>query len=89
MFTSCTTSGVKNKIIESFTKEESTLRKVCATIAFGMGIDCPNVRHLGTPDDVESYIQETGRAGRDGLPAQALLLTKKNLMQHVDDDMKN
>ena len=92
MFTSCTNSEIKNKIIESFTKEDSTLRIVCATVAFGLGINCPNIRqviHLGTPDDVESYIQETGRAGRDGLPAQALLLTKKNSMQHVDDHMKN
>ncbi len=59
-------------------------------MAFGMGIDCPNVRqviHYGSPSDVESYVQETGRAGRDGLPSMAVLLTNVGRTRHMEKSM--
>ena len=68
-FTASNTPALKNAIVASFSKPQSRLRVVIATVAFGMGIDCPNVRqviHWGPPSDLEMYIQETGRAGRDG-----------------------
>ena len=68
MFNSGTQQEVKDHIITSFKNPISSLRIVIATIAFGLGIDCPNVRqvvHFGLPEDVESYVQHTGHAGRD------------------------
>lgn len=92
MFTSCTDTEVKSQIIESFNKTTSPLRIVVATVAFAMGVDTPDVRkiiHYGAPSDMLSYIQETGRGGRDGKLTVAVLLSVSRFNHLCSPEMLN
>ena len=93
MFTACTHKDVKESILANFIIPEGYLRVVIATVAFGMGLDCPTVRrivHWGGSNDIEAYLQETGGAGRDGMLSQAILYSiSSHTNRLMDENMRN
>ena len=91
-FDASTSPSVKKRIIESFTKRDGVIRIIVSTIAFGMGIDVANIYsviHWGPPDDLESYVQETGCGGRDGRATSATLYYAKGDLPRTNEAMRN
>ncbi len=87
-------AGLDEKLRErnqnTFIKEEEII--MVATVAFGMGIDKPNVRfvaHMDLPKSLEAYYQETGRAGRDGLPSKAWMTYGLDSVVYLKKLMEN
>ena len=92
MLHSCTPAANKDRILNSFQSVDGSIRLLIATIAFGMGVDCKGVHrvvHYGPSKNVESYVQETGRAGRDGHQSVAYILYYGILLNHIDGHMKS
>ena len=76
MFISAFTDHRKEEVLSLFTRPKRILRLIIATTAFGLGVDCPNIRriiHWGFPSTLEEYVQETGRSGRDGEAAKVIV----------------
>ena len=90
MFMSGTHPSVKESITSLIQSPTSNLRVLICTVAFGMGVNPPDVRavlHCGPPADIETYIQEVGRGGRDGKTTHATLFYSRKLKRFVSDDM--
>lgn len=91
MLHSCSPASNKESILASFSHTHGGIRVLVATIAFGMGVDCKGVRraiHFGPPKTIEALIQESGRAGQDGLPSSSHVIYNGLLLSHVDRSVK-
>ena len=92
MYHAGTPPRVKEHIIVNMACDEGHIQVLISTVAFGMGFNCKKVRrviHFGPSKSVEMYVQECGRAGRDGLSSTCVLLQNGLLSAHCDRDMKN
>lgn len=95
LFTAASTKDMHESILQEFRKAESVLRVVVASSVFGMGVDIPDITRVinwGVPSTLEDLVQQTGRAGRNGLQAKAILYnrnTSKKPSKEVKDYADN
>ena len=90
IYTRVSTTSMKESVIKKKFRRASSLRVVFATIAFGMGLDVPDIQrviHIGPSTDIEDYAQEIGRVGRSRQQAKAILIVNKN--PHASKEMKS
>lgn len=79
VFTSVSTTHMRELLLQEFSKGGTKLRLLIATTAFGLGVDCSDIERIinwGSPSTLEELVQEAGRGGRDGRPAEAILYPK-------------
>ena len=78
-------------MLDSFRRENGLIRILFATMAFGMRVNTKGVRrciHVGPPKNLEAYVQESRRCGRDGEQSHAVVLFNAKLGTHVEENMK-
>ncbi|XP_072051811.1 uncharacterized protein [Amphiura filiformis] len=84
MFHKSTAHSNKSHVLSEFPKSSSVVRLVICTVAFGLGINVPDIRHvinLGCPSSIEEFVQESGRAGRDGMDSISTLYHITSLLR--------
>ncbi len=91
MFHALTPASVKEHIIKEMTSSDSCFRILVCTMAFGMGVDCKDLNcsiHLGPSKNIEMYLQESGRIGRDGKPSTSLVFYNSLLLATSDNTIR-
>ena len=84
LFTGASTPDMREDILDEFRRQDAVLRLVIASSAFGLGVDIPDIARIinwGLPQNLEDLVQETGRAGRNGSQAQAILYYRSSAMK--------
>ena len=92
MFHGGTPESVKKHIVMQFSDVNSCLRVLICTVAFGMGVNCRNINesiHFGAPKNIECYVQESGRIGRDGTVSVSRILYSAKLLKGAEHQIVN
>ena len=95
VFTSVSTTHMRELLLQEFSTASTNLRLLIATTAFGLGVDCPDIQRVinwGSPSTLEELVQEAGRSGRDGRPAEAILYPKavgRRVTKAIQDYQEN